>query len=264
MSTNNEEPAKRAALADDEVKSLLAQIADAVRKGSERERSFADKFWERMASVSTFVGSVVLGAVALMFNSAYNDQQAKQGEAQFDLEQHKFENEQESQRRATLMQIIPDLFGADEAKREGAQALLLEFYPNEAKGVLERVAATHPEQKEQIAAVIERASERSAEIGTWGVVMGHDQSHEAANAVAERAREEKFAAGVYKKGHYFVTVAHGRLGQAGTGFANEDDAESANFEISSVVRNGTYVVPLKTWCENPQPAGDAVVQCANK
>ena len=55
----------------------------------------------------------------------------------------------------------------------------------------------------------------------------------------------------------------GRLGQEQVGFANEDDAASANFEISRVIREGTQIVPLKEWCENPQAAGEAV-QCSNK
>ena len=263
MSTNNEEPARRAALADDEVKSLLAQIAEAVRKGSERKRSFADMFWERMASVSTFVGSVVLGAVALMFNSVYSEQQAKQSEAQFDFEKHKFEHEQETQRRATLKDIIPDLLGDDKAKRLGAQALLLEFYPNEASEILGRVASLHPEQKEKIEAAVLKAEARSAETGTWGIVIGHDDSLDAAQDEVERATKEGFAASVYKKGNWFVTVVGGRLGQEQSGFANEDEAASANFEISRVIRAGTQVVALKEWCENPQAAGGAT-QCSNK
>ena len=262
MSTNNEETGRRAALADDEVKSLLAQIADAVRKGSERERSFADKFWERMASVSTFVGSVVLGGVALMFNSVYSEQQAKQSEAQFDFEKHKFEHEQETQRRTTLMSIIPDLLGEDQTKQQGAQALLLEFYPNEASAILGRVASLHPEHKAQIEAVVVEADTRSAETGTWGVVIGHDDSLDAARHEVEGAVREGFAAAVYRKGKWFVTVVGGRLGQQQAGFANEDDAASANFEISRVIRQGTQVVPLKEWCENPQAAG-GFSQCAN-
>lgn len=263
MSTPNEDPAKRSAFADDEVKSLLAQIADAVRKGSQRERSFADKFWERMASISTFVGSVVLGAVALMFNSVYSEQQARQSEAQFDLEKHKFENEQETQRRTTLTAIIPDLLGADQTKRQGAQALLLEFYPNEASAILGRVASLHPEQQTTIEAVVAKAEARSAETGTWGIVIGHDNSLDAARHEVERAAREDYAASVFKKGNWFITVVGGRIGQQQAGFANEDDAESANFEVSRVIRQGTQVVRLKEWCENPQ-AGDGVTQCATK
>ncbi len=263
MSTNNEETAKRAALADDEVKSLLGQIADAVRKGSERERSFADKFWERMASVSTFVGSVVLGAVALMFNSVYSEQQAKQSEAQFDFEKHKFEHDKETQRRTTLMTIIPDLLGEDQTKRQGAQALLLEFYPNEAAAILGRVSSLHPEQKEKIDAVVVKAEARSTETGTWGILIGHDDSLDAARDEVKRAAKEGYAAAVYQKGNWFVTVVGGRVGQEQIGFANEDDAASANFEISRLIREGTEVVALKEWCENPQGGGE-VIRCANK
>lgn len=264
MSTNNEEPAKRATvLADDEVKLLLAQIADAVRKGAQRAPSFADKFWERMASVSTFVGSVVLGAVALMFNSVYSDQQARQTEAQFDFEKHKFEHEQATQRRMTLKDIIPDLLSAEEAKREGAQALLLEFYPNEAAAILGRVASLHPEQKQSIETVAVKAAARSSEVGTWGIIVGHDQSLDAARDEVKRAAAQGYAASVYKKGKWFVTVVGGRPGQEQVGFANEDDAKSANFEISRSIRGGTQIVPLREWCANPQAEGE-VTQCSNK
>lgn len=263
MSATNDEQQGRAGFTDDEVKTLIAQIAEAVRRGAERERSFADKFWERVASVSTFVGSVVLGTVALMFNSAYNEQQARQSEAQFDFEQNKFVNEQEGQRRATLKDVIPNLFSESEPEREGAQALLLEVFPNEAKEILERASRLHPAEQEKIAAVIERATTRSNETGTWGVVIGHDDSAAAANDEVNNAKRGGFTAVVYKKGNWFITVVLGRLGQGRGGFASEDDAKTANFEISRAIREGTYVVALKKWCENPQQQQDAV-QCSNE
>lgn len=262
MSASDEETRGRAGYTDDEVKTLIAQIADAVRKGAERERSFADKFWDRMSSISTFVGSVVLGAVALMFNANYNEQQAKQGEAQFDLEKNKFVNEQEGQRRSALKDVIPHLFSENEAERDGAQALLLEFYPNEAKEILERVARLHPAKQGQIEKVIENAETRSNETGTWGIVIGHDDSAADANDEVERAKKEGFAAKVYKKRNWFITVAVGRVGQEQTGFASEGDANTANFEISRAIREGTYVVPLKKWCESPQQQ-QGFAQCSN-
>lgn len=263
MSAENEKPQERVGLKDDEVKLLIGQIADAVRRGAERERSFADVFWERMASVSTFVGSVVLGAVALMFNANYNEQQAKQNEAQFDFEQHKFVHEQEGQRRATLKDIIPELFSQDAAVREGAQALLLEVFPNESKEILERVARAHPAQKERIATAIQQAASRSDETGTWGIVVGHDDSVGAADDEVRRAGAAGFTAAVYRKRNWFITVAQGRVGQGQSGFASEDDANRANFELSRAVRDGTYVVPLKKWCENPRQQ-QGFAQCSNE
>jgi hypothetical protein len=262
MSASDEETRGRASYTDDEVKTLIAQIADAMRKGAARESTFADKFWERMSSISTFVGSVVLGAVALMFNANYNDQQAKQSEAQFDLEKNKFVNEQEGQRRSALREVIPHLFSVNEAERDGAQALLLEFYPNEAKEILERVSRVHSYKQGQIEKVIEDAAARANETGTWGIVIGHDDSAAAANDEVKHAMKEGFAATVYKKRNSFVTVAVGRIGQEQTGFASEDDAKTANFEISRAIREGTYVVPLKKWCENPQQQ-QSFVQCSN-
>ena len=262
MSANDEGARGRTVYGDEEVKALLAQIADAMRKGAQRERSFADMFWERMSSISTFVGSVVLGAVALMFNANYNDQQAKQSEAQFDLEKNKFKNEQEGQRRSALKDVIPHLFSESEAERDGAQALLLEFYPNEAKGILERAARVHPAKQEQIAAVIEKAATRSNETGTWGIVIGHDDSAAEANDEVEHAKREGFVATVYKKKNWYITVAVGRAEQGQAGFASEDDASGANFEISRSIREGTYVVPLKKWCQSPQQQ-QGFVQCSN-
>jgi hypothetical protein len=264
MSTESDDTQKRGGFTDDEVKLLIGQIAEAVRRGTQGKRSFADVFWERMASVSTFVGSVVLGAVALMFNANYNAQQAKQSEAQFDFEQHKFIHEQEGQRRQTLKDIIPNLFSESAPEREGAQALLLEIYPNEAKEILEHVARLRPApQQETIAQVIRQADTISKEVGTWGVVIGHDDSADAAAAEVNHAKEVGFAAAVYKKRSWFITVAQGRIGQEQGGFANEDDANRANFEISRAIREGTYVVPLKKWCQNPQPQ-QGYVQCSNE
>jgi hypothetical protein len=262
MSANDEEGRGRAGYTDDEVKSLIAQIADAMRKGAARESTFADKFWDRMSSISTFVGSVVLGAVALMFNANYNDQQAKQSEAQFDLEKNKFVNEQEGQRRNALRDVIPHLFSENEAERDGAQALLLEFYPNEAKEILERVARIHPGKQGEIEKVIENAATRSSETGTWGIVIGHDDSVAAANDEVSHAKKEGFAATVYKKRNSFITVAVGLDGQGQSGFASEDDAKTANFEISRVIREGTYVIAIKKWCLNQQQQ-QGFIQCSN-
>ena len=263
MSEANEEVEKRGGFSDDEVKLLIAQIAEAVRRGTESKRSFGDVFWERMASVSTFVGSVVLGGVALMFNANYNAQQAKQSEAQFDFEQHKFVREQEGQRRQTLKDIIPDHFSESAAEREGAQALLLEIYPNEAKEILEHVARLRPAQQEKIAQAIQQADTVSKEVGTWGIVIGHDDSQGEAEAEVSHAKEAGFAAVLYRKRNWFITVAVGRVGQEQGGFASEEDANRANFELSRAIREGTYVVPLKKWCQNAQPQ-QGYQQCANE
>ena len=111
--------------------------------------------------------------------------------------------------------------------------------------------------------MIQQAASRSNETGTWGIVIGHDDSLSAANDEVGKASSQSFTAAVYKKRNWFITVAQGRVGQGQTGFESEDDANRANFAISRAIREGTYVVPLKKWCENPQQQ-QGFVQCSNE
>lgn len=265
MSANEEKPAVVVQPTDDELRRLIAGAADAVRRGAEQNRrSFADRFWDRMSTISTFVGSVVLGAVALLFNANYSAQQTRQSVEQFDFEKQKYEAEETDRRRKVMLEVIPKLFSDNEAEREGAQSLLLELYPNEAKPILERAAQLHPKQEQYLTPVLQKAEERSAEVGTWGVVVGHDDSLDAARPEVEKAKAEGFAATVYKKRTWYITVAVGHVGQEQGGFVSEDDAASANFDLSAHVRQGTYVVQLKKWCENPQQQPQGYVECSNQ
>ena len=264
MSANDDKPKSLSDATDEELRRLIANLADAVRRGaSPPQRTFTDKFWDRLSSVSTFVGSVVLGAVALLFNANYNSQQTRQSTEQFDFEKQKYEAEETDRRRKVMLEVIPKLFSDNEAEREGAQSLLLELYPNDAKEILEHVAQTQPkQQQEYIAPALQKAEARSAEVGTWGVVVGHDDNLDAARPKVEKAKAEGFTATVYKKRNWYITVAVGHVGQEQAGFASEDDADSANFDLSAHIRQGTYVVQLKKWCESPQQQGD-LIQCSN-
>ncbi|MFN2599488.1 MAG: hypothetical protein ABR563_20145 [Pyrinomonadaceae bacterium] len=79
----------------------------------------------------------------------------------------------------------------------------------------------------------------------------------------EKTKNEGYAATIYKKRDWYITVAVGHVGQGQAGFASEDDAGSANFDLSAHVRQGTYVVQLKKWCENPRQQ-QGYVECSNQ
>ncbi|MFN2599487.1 MAG: hypothetical protein ABR563_20140, partial [Pyrinomonadaceae bacterium] len=106
-------------------------------------------------------------AVALLFNANYSAQQTRQSDAQFDFEKQKYEAEETDRRRRVMLEVIPKLFSDKQEEREGAQSLLLELYPNDAKEILEHVALTQPkQQQEYIAPALQKAEARSAEVGT--------------------------------------------------------------------------------------------------
>ena len=260
---------------DDEVKTLMAQMAEAVRKGAERKRSLADKFWDRLASISTFVGSVVLGAVALMFNCNYNAQQRQErleqanlqhsaAASQGEMERMKFLADEQDRQRKIVVDLSPKILSTSENDRGQAQALLSHFYPEEAPRILRDLTKGDPKAKQQADTVIARADQDAAAAGGWGIVVGHDGSLEDANAEVRKAGQLGFSAGVYKKGSrtWFITLVLGQ-GQSPEGFGTEVDAQSANYTVRSQIRAGTYVVNLKEWCKNPEQAS-GYTQCSNE
>lgn len=275
MSANDEETTGRVRLTDDEVRALVAQIAEAVRKGTEREPNRWDRFWERLPHVSTFVGSVVLGVVALMFNCNYNREQQREREAQAaaqkqdaerqaEFERQKFVAEERERQRKIILELSEKILSERPPEREGGQALLSHFYPGEAPHILRDITKGEPAEGQQVAGVIAQAEQSAKEAGAWGVVVGHDADPAGAQDEQRKAQGLGFAANIYKKGgrNQYITVAEASASEGG--FNSVSDAEAARYTIRSQMREGAYVVRLKNWCQNPQPQPQGYVQCSNE
>ena len=255
-----DEQPKTYELTGEELRRLVEGAVAEARRADGPGRSYWDKFWDRLSSVSTFVGSVVLGVVALMFNNNYNAQQAEERRAQFHFEQQKFVADERERQRKIVLDLSAKILSDKEGEREGGQALLSHFYPGEAAEIIRDLAADDPESQREIAHVIAQAEREAAEAGGWGIIVGHDDSLESAGAEVRRAERLGLSANVYKKGSgkWFITVARG-LGQERGGFRSQVDAESANYVVQSQIRSGTQVVNLKSWCPNPKEQGDLVI-----
>jgi hypothetical protein len=269
----DEKTAGQAGLTDDAVRALVAQIAEAVRRGTEREPSFWDKFWERLPHVSTFVGSVVLGVVALMFNANYNEQQKldaaarsrseeQEKKAQAAFEEQKFIAEERERQRRVVIELSQKILSEREPEREGGQALLSHFYPGEAPHILREITRGDSSAQQQAAEYIDEAEETARATGAWGVVVGSDTSLAAAQDEQRKAGALGFVTAVYRKGgaSLYTTVAEGRSGQGG--FDSTSDAEAARIPLRIRVRDDAFVVGLKHWCQSPEPQA-GYVQCAN-
>ena len=276
MSTPDDKPERTTGTTDEELRRLIAALAEAVRRGAEQrpqtERGFADKFWDRLSSVSTFVGSVVLGAVALMFNSNYNDRQADERKALFNFEQQKFIADERDRQRKIVFELSPKILSEKQEERLAGQALLSHFFPGDAPHILGDLTQANvegssqqmsPQLSEQYKQAIKKANDRAQAAGTWGIVVGHDDSLASAQDELKRAERLGFTGAIYKKGGRlgFITVALAHVGE--DAFNSETDAQAANYTIRGQIRDSAYTVGLKNWCQQPQPQ-DGFTQCSNQ
>ncbi|MFL6227730.1 MAG: hypothetical protein ACJ741_03010 [Pyrinomonadaceae bacterium] len=275
MSAPDDKPLGTTGTTDEELRRLIAALADALRRGAEQqqpESNFSDKFWNRLSSVSTFVGSVVLGAVALMFNSNYNSQQAAERQALFNFEQQKFIADERDRQRKTVIELSPKILSEKQAERASGQALLSHFFPGDAphilndlaKGSIEGASQENVQQvSKQLDQEIKKATERAQEAGTWGIVIGHDDSLASAQDELKRAERLGFTCAIYKKAgrNWYITVAQAHAGE--NAFTSESDAQAANYTIRGQLRDSAYTVSLKNWCQNPQQL-EGYTQCSNQ
>jgi acyl-CoA synthetase (AMP-forming)/AMP-acid ligase II len=271
MSTQDDKPGTISNATDEELRRLIANLADAIQRGvatPTQGRGAADKFWDRLSSVSTFVGSVVLGAVALMFNSNYNNQQAAERQAAFNFEQQKFIADERDRQRKIVIDLSPKILSEKQEERVGGQALLSHFFPGDAPHILGDLAkgsieGAPQEVAKQFDQEIKKANERAREAGTWGIVVGHDDSLESARDELKREESLGFTGAIYKKGgrNGFITVALAHVGESA--FNDESDAQAANYTIRGQIRDSAYTVSLKNWCQNPQQQ-DGFIQCSNQ
>lgn len=85
-------------------------------------------FWDRLAPLSTFLSSVILGAVGLYFTHSYNDTQAKNQkamqDAQLKVAQTKAASEQRIAELQALITLTPLLASKDSAVKKTAKAII--------------------------------------------------------------------------------------------------------------------------------------------
>lgn len=78
----------------------------------------------------------------------------------------------------------------------------------------------------------------------WVVIAGGDSTPEAANDEVKNVKTLNYAVGIYKKGNRYRTV----IGP----FVDKNKALTALPDIRKNIREGSYLVNLKTWCKSPE------------
>jgi hypothetical protein len=94
------------------LRELTAELRaqNAAREGEAAERSAAKDRWDKFANVSTFLSSVVIAAVGLVFTSCYNMRQA-------DRERDERRQQLAVQQVEIVQKFMPQLTGAEDEKK---------------------------------------------------------------------------------------------------------------------------------------------------
>ena len=209
-------------------------------------------------SIFTAVLSLVsaLGVAFLAYQTKNIETEVKREEIAF--EQAKFDIEQKNRNNENLKIIIPKLVSQDEQQvKEGMTTLFVLFQSN-AGDILQAVNAALTEQqratlKDQLQPALARAKELETNSDAWLIVVRGDKSIGEANDEVERAKKAGYSPALYlKQGWYRTTVGP---------FPTQSDAERTNIAVRATLRNGAYVVNLKSWCAK-QSAKDNYIECS--
>ncbi len=208
------------------------------------------------------IATAVLSALSLIgvaiLNNRSNVIQGKIGELnamsktqEVALERSKFEDEQKERRDKTVSENIPKLLGSVDSDRRAAVAILFSLYPNDAKQILETVnKAQNEEGAKNLSPAIAKAEVLSKATGDWIIVIGSDNSLEAAKPEAQKAKAQGFNPTIYHRGNWFATT----VGK----FQTEVDANSINIAVRSSIGRDSLVFNLNAWCPQANNRGDYV------
>lgn len=210
-------------------------------------------------NISTAVLSLVsaLGVGFLAYQGKNIDANVKREEIA--LEQTKFDTEQRNRENENLKIIIPKLVSKDEQQvKEGMTTLFVLFRSN-AGEILESVNSALTQQqrealKDQLQPALERAKELETISDAWIIVVGGDKQLGDAQPEVDKAKRAGYSAALYLKQGWFRTT----VGP----FPTQADAERTNIAVRATLRNGAYVVNLKSWCPT-QYAKNGYVECPN-
>lgn len=196
-----------------------------------------------------------LGVGYLSYQTKNIETNVKREEIAF--EQAKFDIEQKTRNNENLKVIIPKLVSNDEqAVKEGMTTLFV-LFRSDAKDILESVNSALTEQqrtalKDQIQPALQRAKDLEKLSDAWVIVVGGDKPINDAKDEVERAKRAGYSPTLYlKQGWYRTTVGP---------FPTQSDADRENIAVRATLRNGAYVVNLKSWCTKPSPK-DGYVEC---
>jgi len=154
----------------------------------------------------------------------------------------------EERRDKRLSENLPKLLSADENEKKTARAVIVFFYPNEAKNILDVVGSTLTEaQQEQLK--LDTKQIEAINTQAWGIVIGGDTNLPSAQGEVKRAKENKYdLVRVYYRQNYYRTVIGG--------FSDRESAERANIAVSAKIRDSSYVINLNSWCPNATKVGE--------
>ena len=196
-----------------------------------------------------------LGVAYLGYQSKTVETSVKREEIAF--EQAKFDTEQKNRDTENLKLIVPKIVSNDEQEVKVGMTTLFVLFQSRAKDILESVNSALTEQqkaalKDQLQPALQRAQELGALTDAWIIVVGGDKTVEDAKDELERAKRAGYTPTLYlKQGWYRTTVGP---------FPTKTDGERANIAVGATLRNGAYVVNLKSWCPKQSPK-DNYVEC---
>jgi len=173
------------------------------------------------------------------------------------LEQRRLEAEQQARKEGIITTYVPKLVSGDEAERRAATAVLFVLYPNEAKDILARVAASvGDEAKPALEAVVVQAEALASRTGPWAIVAASEATLERAQAEVERAKAQGYSPTmIYKQDEWFNVVVGS--------FPTQNEAQQALVAIRAKIRDNAFVVDLSAWCNAPVGRG-AYFECQPK
>ena len=198
-----------------------------------------------------------LGVAYLSYQTKNIETGVKREEIAF--EQAKFDIEQKNRNNENLKIIIPKIVSKDEQEVKVGMTTLFVLFQSDAKDILESISSALTEQqraalKDQLQPALQRAKELETLSDTWIIVVGGDKPINDARDEIERAKRAGYSPTLYlKQGWYRTTVGP---------FPTQSDAERTNIAVRATLRNGAYVVNLKSWCTKQSPK-DNYVECSD-
>lgn len=173
------------------------------------------------------------------------------------LQQRRLEAEQQARKEGVITTYVPKLVSGDEAERRAATAVLFVLYPNEAKDILARVAASvGDEARPVLDAVVVQAEALASRTGPWAIITASEATLERAQDEVERAKAQGYSPAIIYKQNEWFTVAVGS-------FPTQNEAQQALVAVRAKIRDNAFVVDLGAWCSESVGRG-AYFECQPK
>jgi hypothetical protein len=172
------------------------------------------------------------------------------------FEQSKFDSELRNRDAENLKIIVPKIVSKDEQEVKVGMATLFVLFQSRTNDVLKAVKSSLPEQQQiQVDAALKQAQQLQTQTDQWIIIVGGDKTIQNAKPEMDRAIAAGYAPTLYlKDGWYRTTVGP---------FPTQSDGDRTNIAVRASLREGAYVVNLKTWCPNPKPS-DQYTDCKNQ